>query len=192
VDGWAILPNSARVHFHRIVPGGTGPSDFYDAVFATDPTSTGLDGSVMAWNGDGWDLRLRDGTTLVFANEGPLRAIRDRYGNTITITRAPTPTATSASRVPSPRSPRPTAAGSRSPTMRPTASPAPPTMPAAASATPTTAPATCTRSPTPTAIDAGEAAVEVEEAFPLDGAAEAHRRGESHRTRGKLVLRVAP
>jgi NADPH:quinone reductase-like Zn-dependent oxidoreductase len=40
-------------------------------------------------------------------------------------------------------------------------------------------------------IDAGDVAVEVEEVFPLEQVAEAHSRGESNRTRGKLVLRVA-
>ncbi|HET6359621.1 MAG TPA: NADP-dependent oxidoreductase [Streptomyces sp.] len=39
-------------------------------------------------------------------------------------------------------------------------------------------------------IDAGEVSVEVEEVFPLEQAAQAHTRGESDRTRGKLVLRV--
>jgi NADPH:quinone reductase-like Zn-dependent oxidoreductase len=37
-------------------------------------------------------------------------------------------------------------------------------------------------------IDAGEVAVEVEEAFPLEQVGAAHDRGESGRTRGKLVL----
>ncbi|MEV0110873.1 NADP-dependent oxidoreductase [Nocardia sp. NPDC050799] len=39
-------------------------------------------------------------------------------------------------------------------------------------------------------IDSGSVAVEVEEVFPLEQAAAAHARGESNRTRGKLVLRV--
>ncbi|MFD4640138.1 NADP-dependent oxidoreductase [Lentzea sp. NPDC058436] len=39
-------------------------------------------------------------------------------------------------------------------------------------------------------VDAGEVVVEVEETFPLDEVAQAHTRGESNRTRGKLVLRV--
>ncbi|NUL06840.1 NADP-dependent oxidoreductase [Streptomyces lunaelactis] len=39
-------------------------------------------------------------------------------------------------------------------------------------------------------IDAGEVSVEVEEVFPLEQAAQAHTRGESGRTRGKLVLRL--
>src|SRR5512142_65413 len=43
----------------------------------------------MAWNGDRFDIRLRDGTTDVFGAEAPLQAIRDRYGNTTTITRDP-------------------------------------------------------------------------------------------------------
>ncbi|MFD0660465.1 NADP-dependent oxidoreductase [Thermocatellispora tengchongensis] len=40
-------------------------------------------------------------------------------------------------------------------------------------------------------IDKGELGVEVEEVYPLQDAAEAHRRGELGRTRGKIVLRVA-
>ncbi|TVT11119.1 NADP-dependent oxidoreductase [Amycolatopsis bartoniae] len=40
-------------------------------------------------------------------------------------------------------------------------------------------------------IDSGKVVVEVEDMFPLEQAAAAHTRGESNRTRGKLVLRVA-
>ncbi|ONI74073.1 NADPH:quinone reductase [Kribbella sp. ALI-6-A] len=40
-------------------------------------------------------------------------------------------------------------------------------------------------------IDSGEVMVEVEEAFELEQVAAAHLRGESNRTRGKLVLRLA-
>ncbi|MFD3494554.1 NADP-dependent oxidoreductase [Streptomyces sp. NPDC058690] len=40
-------------------------------------------------------------------------------------------------------------------------------------------------------IDAGTVCVEIEEVFPLERAADAHRRGESGRTRGKLVLHIA-
>lgn len=39
-------------------------------------------------------------------------------------------------------------------------------------------------------IDAGDVAVEVEETFPLDQAGAAHARGETGRSRGKLVLTV--
>ena len=41
-------------------------------------------------------------------------------------------------------------------------------------------------------IDSGAVAIEVEEIFPLEQAVVAHTRGESNRTRGKLVLRVNP
>ncbi len=40
-------------------------------------------------------------------------------------------------------------------------------------------------------VDEGAVSVEVEDVLPLAEAAEAHRRGEEGRTRGKLVLRVA-
>lgn len=40
-------------------------------------------------------------------------------------------------------------------------------------------------------IDSGDVTVEVEETFPLDQVREAHTRGETGRTRGKLVLTVA-
>ncbi|MBB5160054.1 NADPH:quinone reductase-like Zn-dependent oxidoreductase [Saccharopolyspora phatthalungensis] len=39
-------------------------------------------------------------------------------------------------------------------------------------------------------IDEGAVAVEVEEVFPLEEVAQAHRRGEDNHTRGKLVLRL--
>lgn len=41
-------------------------------------------------------------------------------------------------------------------------------------------------------IDAGDVEVEVEDLFPLGSAGLAHTRGETGRTRGKLVLHVAP
>ena len=41
-------------------------------------------------------------------------------------------------------------------------------------------------------IDAGKVQVQVEEVFDLEHAADAHARGETGRTRGKLVLRVTP
>ena len=41
-------------------------------------------------------------------------------------------------------------------------------------------------------VDAGAVRVEVERVFALEDVAEAHRRGETNRTRGKLVLDLAP
>ncbi|MEJ3743823.1 RHS repeat-associated core domain-containing protein [Actinomycetes bacterium KLBMP 9797] len=89
VDCWLLLPDGGRVRYHRITPGSTGPGDYINAAFAPDPTPTRFSGSILAWNGDGWDLRMRDGTVYVFGDEAPLQEIRDRYGNTVTITRAP-------------------------------------------------------------------------------------------------------
>jgi len=91
VDGQLILPNGSRVRFHRITPGSTGTREFMSAAFLADPTPTRFSGAVMVWNGNGFDIRLRDGTTYVFGEEAPLQAIRDRFGNTVTITRAPAP-----------------------------------------------------------------------------------------------------
>jgi RHS repeat-associated protein len=85
-DAALILPDGGRVQFNRITPG---VDTFEDAVFAAEATPTQFQGSILAWNGNGWDLRLRDGLTYVFGDEAPLQSIRDPYGNTITITRAP-------------------------------------------------------------------------------------------------------
>jgi RHS repeat-associated protein len=89
VDCWLLLPDGGRVRYHRITPGSTGAGDYLNAAFAADPTPTEFAGSILAWNGDGWDLRLRDGTVYVFGDEAPLQEIRDRFGNVVTITRAP-------------------------------------------------------------------------------------------------------
>jgi RHS repeat-associated protein len=91
VDCWLVLPDGGRVHYRRITPGSTASVDYFNAAFAADPTPTRFNGSILAWNGDGWDLRLRDGTVYVFGVESPLQEIRDRFGNTVTITRAPVP-----------------------------------------------------------------------------------------------------
>ena len=84
-----ILPDGGRIHYARTSPG-TG---FVDAVFehketeTTSATPTCFYKSVLRWNGNGWDLRRKDGMVYVFGDLAPLQAIRDRYGNTITIHR---------------------------------------------------------------------------------------------------------
>ena len=88
-----ILPNQGRIHYVRTSPG-TG---FTDAVFehrapdAGCPTCVGSPtiyyGSKIVWNGNGWDLTLKDGTVYVFGENAPLQSIRDRNGNQITLTR---------------------------------------------------------------------------------------------------------
>ncbi|TCO55791.1 RHS repeat-associated core domain-containing protein [Actinocrispum wychmicini] len=89
VEADVVLPDGGKVHYRRITPGSVAPNDFLNAAFAADPTPTAFNGSILAWNGDGWDLRLRNGLTYLFGDEAPLRAIRDKFGNTVTIIRAP-------------------------------------------------------------------------------------------------------
>ncbi|MEV6598723.1 RHS repeat-associated core domain-containing protein [Actinoplanes sp. NPDC051346] len=79
-----VQPDGSKIHYHRTSPG----KDYAGAIFAADPTPTQYDGSTVAWNGDGWDVTLRDGTVIVLGDEAPIQAIRDKFGNTTTITRA--------------------------------------------------------------------------------------------------------
>ena len=79
-----ILPDGGRVHYVRTSPG-TG---WADAVFEHTTTPSAFYRSTIRWNGSGWDLNLKDGTVFVFGENAPLQAIRDRYGNTITVTHA--------------------------------------------------------------------------------------------------------
>jgi YD repeat-containing protein len=79
-----VLAGSTRIHYVRTSPG-TG---WTDAVFTTTATPTAFNGSTIVWNGTGWDLKTRDGTVYVFPSEAPLESIRDRNGNTVTLTRA--------------------------------------------------------------------------------------------------------
>jgi RHS repeat-associated protein len=93
-----ILPDGARIHFVRI-SSGTG---FTDAVYEHTATPTAFYKARIFWNGSGWDLRLRDGLTYVFGDFAPVQAIRDRYGNQITITRVGGGTTGNISRITSP------------------------------------------------------------------------------------------
>lgn len=63
----------------RFVRTAGGPG-FADSVL-------GWHGSKIVWNGSGWDLTPRDGMVYVFGDNAPLREIRDRFGNRVTITR---------------------------------------------------------------------------------------------------------
>jgi RHS repeat-associated protein len=78
-----VLPDGGRVHFVRTSPG-TG---WVDAIFRSTATPGRYYGAWIYWNGQGWDVRLRDGTVFVFADNGPVQLIRDRYGNTINLIR---------------------------------------------------------------------------------------------------------
>lgn len=81
-----ILPDGADIHYVRTSPG-TG---WTDAVYQAQDTCTGYYGSTITWNGTGWNPTLRTGLTYVFAEEAELElsAIRDQYGNQITIARS--------------------------------------------------------------------------------------------------------
>lgn len=86
-----ILPDGGRIHYDRISPG-TG---FTDAVYEHTSSPTAFYKSNISWNGNGWDLKLKDGTVYVFPDAefatrpalAAIRAIRDRYGNALTLTR---------------------------------------------------------------------------------------------------------
>lgn len=77
------LPDGGQIHYVR-TSSGTG---FTDAVFQTTTTASQYYKSTIAWNGNGWNLSLKDGTVYVFGANQPLQAIRDRHGNQITIIR---------------------------------------------------------------------------------------------------------
>ena len=77
-----ILPDGGRVHYVRISPG----TSWTDAVFEHTSTQTKFSKSKIVWNGDGWDMTLKDGTVYVFGENAPLQSIRDRNGNQILIT----------------------------------------------------------------------------------------------------------
>jgi RHS repeat-associated protein len=79
-----VYPDGGKVHMVRTSPG-TG---WADAVFKTVDTTGPFLNATMAWNGNGWDLVRADGMVFVFGENQPLQAIRDRHGNTITITRS--------------------------------------------------------------------------------------------------------
>lgn len=81
-----ILPDGARVHYQRISPG----TDFTDAVYEAQTTPTPFLHSTLAWNlsASGWSLTRTDGTVYSFGDLAPLQSIRDRFGNTISLTRA--------------------------------------------------------------------------------------------------------
>ena len=78
-----VLPNGGKIHYERLSPG-TG---FADAVFSNTTSPSQWHHSTLSWNGNGWNLRRRDGMTYVFGDTTPLQAIRDRHGNQITLTR---------------------------------------------------------------------------------------------------------
>jgi RHS repeat-associated protein len=77
-----VLPDGKRIHYVRTSSG----TSWTDAAFEHTATPTAFYKSTIVLNGNGWDLRLKDGTTYFFGGEAPLQSIRDRFGNTVTLT----------------------------------------------------------------------------------------------------------
>jgi len=80
-----ILPSGGRVHYVRISEG-TG---WTDAIYRSTSSPGPYFGSTITWDGSvpGWNLKMTNGYTFVFGEVAPLQAIRDPYGNTLTLTR---------------------------------------------------------------------------------------------------------
>lgn len=83
--GELILPDGGRIRFNRTTPG----SDVATAVFEAQATPTDFYKAHISWDGSRWNLVTRDGTTYVFGQDTPLLAIKDRFGNQVTIDRVP-------------------------------------------------------------------------------------------------------
>ncbi len=78
-----VLPSGGRLHYSRTSPG----ISYLDAEFTQTTRPGAYYLSRIRWNGHGWDLTLQDGTVYVFGVRAPLQAIRDRWGNQVTIVR---------------------------------------------------------------------------------------------------------
>jgi len=86
-----VLPDGGRVHYTRISSG----TSYTDAVYEHTSSPTPFFKSQISWNGNGWNLDLKDGWRITFKegfnatrpSQSAATSIRDRYGNTITLTR---------------------------------------------------------------------------------------------------------
>jgi len=86
-----ILPDGGRIRYNRTSAG----TSWTNAVYVHSDTTTMYYGSVITWNGAGWNLTLRNGTVYIFPDgsgatipqQAALIGIRDRYGNTVSLTR---------------------------------------------------------------------------------------------------------
>jgi RHS repeat-associated protein len=85
-----ILADGGRVHFDRISPG----TSYSDAVYES-LSPTAFYKARLTWNGGGWNIKLKNGSMLVFpdgfnagrASQSAVIRIQDRNGNTINIAR---------------------------------------------------------------------------------------------------------
>ncbi len=88
-----VLPDGEKVHYTNT---SSNPSSWIQANFVPTLTSNpAYYGSAITWNGNGWNLRLRNGTIYSFPDSfninNPAKAaligVTDRYGNQLTISR---------------------------------------------------------------------------------------------------------
>jgi YD repeat-containing protein len=85
-----LLPEGTALPFERTTDGTDAESAVFVPVGARNPASGGQITYHITDGNRGFELRLEDGTTLVFAGNTlaiPLVAVRDRYGNALTIER---------------------------------------------------------------------------------------------------------
>ncbi len=86
-----VLPDGSQIYYKRISPG----TEFDNAVYQNTSGPTAFYGSTMSWNGNGWTMVLKDGTTLLFPDgisagdpqQAALIGIIDRNGNTVQLMR---------------------------------------------------------------------------------------------------------
>jgi YD repeat-containing protein len=85
------LCDGQSIHYDRISKG----SGYADAVYEHRETSTPFFGSRFSWNGNGWDLRLQDGSLLLFPEayyakrpvDGAIVGFRDAEGRSVRVDR---------------------------------------------------------------------------------------------------------
>ena len=85
------LCDGQSIHYERISKG----SGYADAVYEHRETATPFLGSRFSWNGKGWDLRLKDGSLLLFPEayhakrpvEGAIIGFRDAEGRSVQVDR---------------------------------------------------------------------------------------------------------
>ena len=86
-----VLPDGSKLRFTRTSAG----TNYSDAVYQHNSSQGPFNGAILSWNGDGWDMKLKDGSVLKFpeamyataARKGAMIGIRDRYNNKLTLTR---------------------------------------------------------------------------------------------------------
>jgi YD repeat-containing protein len=87
-----VMPDGAPLRFDRVSEG----TDFTDAVYEHHGRTEFL-GSVMRWNGSGWDMRFRDGGLFQFpeaysatrGQQGALVGMQDAAGHRVAFERDP-------------------------------------------------------------------------------------------------------